>query len=145
MTENSEAIFDALENAWSSKDIDALVALFTPDCIYEDMALNARHEGHAGIRDFAEAVFATMPDFTLTFPVRLVTPERGSSHWVISAHWNGPFEGIDRTGHPILFTGLSSYRFRDGRILHNIDCWDYTVMIRAFGVLPKSLAALATA
>ncbi len=138
-------IFDALENAWSSKDVAALTALFTPDCLYEDLALGARHEGHDGVREFAEAVFATMPDFTLRFPIRLVTAERGSAHWTISAHWNGPFEGVDRTGHPIVFHGLSSYLFRDGKIAHNIDCWDYVAMIRAFGVLPLELSKLPTA
>jgi predicted ester cyclase len=86
-----------------------------------------------------------MPDFTLRFPIRLVGAERGSSHWTISAHWNGAFEGIDRTGHPIIFHGLSSYDFRDGKIAHNIDCWDYVAMIKAFGVLPASLAVLPTA
>lgn len=137
-----ETIFDRLEAAWSDKDIDALVDLFTEDCTYQDMALGALHKGHAGVREFAEGVFTTMPDFSLTFPVRLVTPERGSSHWVIKAHWNGPFEGVDRTGHAIEFTGLSSYRFRDGRIVENIDCWDYVAMIRAFGVVPADLKAL---
>lgn len=145
MPQMTEAIFDALEQAWSARDIDALVALFTPDCVYEDMALGARHTGHAGIREFAEGVFSTMPDFRLRFPVRLATPERGASHWIIDAHWNGPFEGVDRTGHPIEFRGLSSYVFRDGKIAHNIDCWDYTVMIRAFGVLPQALAGLPSA
>lgn len=141
----TEAIFDDLEQAWSDKDIDRLVSLFTPDCVYEDMALGAVHRGHAGVREFAEGVFATMPDFTLRFPIRLVTPDRGSSHWTITAHWNGPFEGIDRTGHPIEFHGLSSYVFREGRIAHNIDCWDYVVMIKAFGVLPAALAGLSAA
>lgn len=145
MAELSETIFDELEHAWSTKDIAALTALFTPDCVYEDMALGARHEGHAGVKEFALAVFETMPDFHLQFPVRLVTPTRGASHWIISAHWNGPFEGVDRTGHPITFTGLSSYEFRDGKILRNIDCWDSMVMIKAFGVLPAALAGLPTA
>lgn len=145
MAEISEAIFDALEEAWSGKDIDALTSLFTPDCIYDDMALGAHHVGRTGVREFAEGVFTVMPDFKLVFPERLVTPTRGASHWVITAHWNGPFEGIDRTGHPIRFTGLSSYTFRDGLIAHNIDCWDYVVMIKAFGVLPQALAGLPSA
>lgn len=140
-----DTIFDQLEAAWSLKDIDALVELFTEDCVYEDLALGARHVGHDGIREFAEGVYAGMPDFHLSFPVRVVTPERGSSHWVIRAHWNGDFEGLDRTGHPIEFTGLSSYVFRDGRIAHNIDCWNYVQMIKAFGVLPADLAALPSA
>jgi len=140
-----ETIFDRLEKAWSGQDIDALVELFTEDCVYEDMALAARYVGHEGIRELAKGVFARMPDVTLVFPVRVVTPERGSSHWVIRAHWNGDFEGIDRTGRPIEFTGLSSYVFRDGRIAHNIDCWDYVQMIRGFEVVPADLAALPNA
>lgn len=144
MTDESglDTIFDRLEKAWSDQDVDALVSLFTDDCVYQDLALGARHVGHDGIRAFAEGVFAGMPDFSLTFPVRLVTEDRGSSHWIIRAHWNGEFEGVDRTGHPIEFVGLSSYVFRDGRIAHNIDCWDYVQMIKAFGVLPPDLASL---
>ncbi|MYW97385.1 ester cyclase [Amycolatopsis rubida] len=137
-----EWIFDRLELAWSTKDVGALTELFTEDCVYEDLALGVRHEGHEGVREFARGVFETMPDFSLTFPVRVVTPERGSSHWVIRAHWNGLFEGVDRTGHAIEFNGLSSYRFSDGKIAHNIDCWNYVQMIDGFGVVPARLAAL---
>lgn len=143
--EATPELFDSLEKAWSSQDLDALTALFTEDCIYEDMALGARHYGHDGVREFATAVFTTMPDFTLRFPIRLVTPDRGSAHWTISAHWNGPFENIDRTGYPIVFHGLSSYVFKDGRIAHNIDCWDYVSMIKSFGVLPAELSKLPSA
>ncbi len=145
MSDVSETIFDALEQAWSARDVGRLVGLFTPDCIYEDMALGARHEGHDGVREFAEGVFATMPDFDLRFPVRLVSSGRGASSWIIKAHWNGLFEGIDRTGHPIVFSGLSSYVFRDGRIALNIDCWDYCAVARSFGVLPQSLVGLPAA
>lgn len=141
----TEEIFDQLEKAWSEKDIDLLASLFTEDCVYIDMALSARHEGRSGVREFAEGVFQTMPDFDLQFPVRLVGDERGSSHWIIKAHWNGDFEGVDRTGHAIEFTGLSSYRFVDGKIAENIDCWDYVHMIKAFGIVPAELKALPSA
>ena len=142
---NSEVIFDQLEKAWSEKDIDLLVSLFTEDCAYIDMALGAEHHGHAGVREFAEGVFQVMPDFHLRFPVRLVGEDRASSHWIITAHWNGEFEGVDRTGYAIEFTGLSSYRLRDGKIVENIDCWDYVHMIKAFGVLPAALRDMPSA
>jgi predicted ester cyclase len=61
---------------------------------------------------------------------------------VIKATWNGPFEGVDCTGQRIEFTGLSMYQFRSGKIARARDCWDFTVMIRKFGVLPQDLRSL---
>ena len=36
-----DTLFDRLERAWSAKDVDGLVDLFTEDCVYEDLALGA--------------------------------------------------------------------------------------------------------
>jgi predicted ester cyclase len=61
---------------------------------------------------------------------------------VITATWQGPFEGVDCTGRKITFTGFSMYTFRDGKLASNRDCWDYTAMMRQFGVLAPSLRSL---
>ncbi len=63
---------------------------------------------------------------------------------MISATWRGPFEGLDRTGTRISFTGLALYQFRDGKICLNLDCWDPTVLYEQFGVLPAALQTLTT-
>jgi steroid delta-isomerase-like uncharacterized protein len=142
MANRNEILLDRLVDAWCTHDVAALLALYTEDCVYQDMAMGVVKHGKEQLRQFAEEVFKTMPNFQLRFPQRFATEERGASKWVITATWNGLFEGVDCTGKSIEFTGLSWYGFRDGKLVSNCDCWDYTVMMRAFGVLGASLRAL---
>ena len=142
MSLRNEMLLDELADAWCAHDIPALLALFTDDCLYEDMAMGVVNRGKEDLRRFAEEVFKTMPDFQVKFPIRFTTPQRGASEWVITATWNGAFEGADCTGQGVEFKGLSMYTFRDGKIASNRDCWDYTVMMRQFGVLSASLRPL---
>ena len=130
----NELLLDKLVGAWSAHDIPALLGLFTEDCVYEDMAMGVVNRGKQDLRHFAEEVFKTMPDFHLQFPRRFATEHSGASEWIITATWNGLFEGVDCTGRKITFTGLSMYTFRDGKLASNRDCWDYTSMMRQFGI-----------
>jgi predicted ester cyclase len=98
--------------------------------------------GKEQLRQFATEVFKTMPNFRVQFPNRFAAQEWGAARWVITANWQGLFEGVDCTGKAIEFTGLSLYGFRDGKLVSNSDCWDYTVMMKAFGVLRESLRIL---
>lgn len=142
MSHPNEALIDTLARTWNSHDVDRLLTLFTPDCHYEDMAMGAVNSGHAGLRQFATEVLKTMPDFRLEFPKRFATDTHGASHWIITATWNGPFEDRDASGKRIRFTGLSWYEFRGGKVAKNYDCWDFTVMMKAFGTLRADLRAL---
>lgn len=143
MPHPNETLIDALQFAWNAHDIDRLLTLFTDDCHYEDMAMGAVSRGHAELRHFAEEVLRTMPDFHLEFPKRFATDDHGASHWVITATWNGPFEERDATGRRIRFSGLSMYSFRNGKFASNVDCWDFTVMMKQFGTLTPDLRKLA--
>lgn len=142
MSIRNHMLLDELADAWSAHDIPALLAIFTDDCLYEDMAMGVVNRGKAQLCHFAEEVFKTMPDFQLQFPKRFATDTDGASEWVIKATWSGPFEGVDCTGSNITFMGFSMYTFRDGKIASNRDCWDYTAMMRQFGVLATSLRSL---
>jgi steroid delta-isomerase-like uncharacterized protein len=139
---HNKKVLDELVAAWCRHDIPALINLFTDDCVYEDMAMGVVNRGKAELRHFAEEVFKTMPNFHLKFPQRFATQEYGASEWVITATWAGLFEGVDCSGRDIVFTGLSMYTFRDGKLASNRDCWDYTSMMRQFGVLGASLRSL---
>ena len=142
MSAHNEKVLDQLVEAWCSHDIPSLINLFTDDCLYEDMALGVVNRGKAELQHLAQDVFKTMPDFHLKFPRRFATQDSGASEWVISATWAGPFEDVDCSGRKIVFTGLSMYIFRDGKLASNRDCWDYTSLMRQFGVLGASLRSL---
>ena len=142
MSSRNEMLLDELVDAWCAHDIPGLLALFTEDCVYEDMAMGVINRGKQALHHFAAEVFKTMPDFNLKFPNRFATAQYGASEWLITATWNGLFEGVDCSGKRIAFTGLSMYTFREGKLASNRDCWDYTSMMRQFGVLGASLRSL---
>lgn len=142
MNQHNVKLIESMGKAWCEQNISRLQELFTEDCVYEDMALGAVNRGKAGIARFAEEVYGTMPDFRVQFVKKFAVDDAGASEWVIEATWNGPFEGRDCTGQKIRFTGLSRYEFRDGKISLALDCWDYTVLVKQFGVLPEALRGL---
>jgi len=142
MSNANVMLLDEIVVAWSKRNIPALLALFTDDCVYEDMAMGVVNHGKHELSCFATEVFKTMPDFTLRFPKRFATAHEGASEWIITATWNGLFEGVDCTGREITFTGLSMYTFRDGKLASNRDCWDYTSLMRQLGVLGANLRSL---
>lgn len=139
MTEDTDTLLRRLERAWNDQDIETIASLFTDDCVYEDFAEQAYVTGPDGVRQFAAAVYSTMPDFSLTLRRIGTGPTHGVSEWTITATWRGEFEGVDRTGTRVEFSGLSMFEFADGRIRRNSDCWDYTVLAKQMRVLPERL------
>lgn len=142
MTAANEKLMDDMYAAWRAHDVEGVAGHFTDDCVYEDMAMGVVNRGKDALRHFVREVYKTMPDFKVVYERRFATETEGAGQWVITATWNGPFEGVDRTGSKIRFTGLSLYQFRDGRISYAKDCWDYTVMMKEFGVLRPELKNL---
>lgn len=138
----NEKLLDDAYSAWCRKDVDALVACFSDDVEYEDMAMQAVMRGKTELTSFAHEVYKTMPDFHVKYTKRFATDTHGAGQWVITATWNGEFEGVDCTGKVVEFTGLSYYRFLNGKITHAQDCWNYAVMMKTFGVLSEDLRAL---
>lgn len=130
MTQPADALFDALSSAWNSQNLDALCALFTPDCTYIDMAFGVTQRGQAGLRDFARHVYSTLPNFYLQFPVRFCSGNQAASEWIITGTWSGDFEGADCSGQSTRFTGLSRYELVDNKIRVNIDCWDFLALAK---------------
>lgn len=141
----NEELMDRLYQSWREQNPETLIDCFTDDCTYTDMAMRVVMRGKKELAGFVNEVYKTMPDFHVEHSVRFASATRGSGYWTISATWNGPFEGIDRTGTKVRFEGISLYEFRDGKISRNIDCWDPTMLYEQFGILPAALRSLSTA
>src|SRR5205807_4666549 len=51
--------------AWNSHDVERVLALFTPDVVYEDLPFGVRNHGSAELRAFAVGIFTAVPDLRL--------------------------------------------------------------------------------
>jgi len=136
MQSDHRQLVEQYMKAWSSHDMDGIVAGFTEDCVFEDMALQDRFEGHEGLRQFAAAVFAAAPDFEW-IPTR--TFADGASvctEWRMSGTHRGDFPGMPATGKRFDVLGVAVDEVSAGRIRLHRDYWSLATMLQQVGLMP---------
>ena len=101
-------------DAFFARDVDAIIALVTPDFVFENVTGGERVEGAEAVRGHIVAIHARWPD--LRFEERDEGILAGAGHAV--AEWTARATHPD-TGAVIEWDGLDLILVRDGRICRN--------------------------
>lgn len=128
---------DAENNYRLKETLDTL----TPDCVFEDMALGERVEGHAGATEYYERWWHAFPDLTW-HPVRRYMTEAGLISEVIARGTHrGDFYGLEPTGRGIELAVVIIVDFRDGRMSGERLYYDIATLLRQLGArsLPRAI------
>jgi len=137
VTSKMEKILDDWATAWSSHDPERVIALFTDDCVYEDITFGAVNRGKAELRAFADGTFAAVPDFKVSLVTRFVAGNRGAMEWTMSGTHKGDFPGLPPTGKRFSsIRGAMIVELKEGKILRCSDYWDAATLMRQVGLLP---------
>jgi steroid delta-isomerase-like uncharacterized protein len=131
-----DAVLEEWAAAWSSHDTEGLLALFTDDCVYEDVTFGVVTHGKQELRVFADGAFAAAPDTRFELTCRFVEASRGAMEWVMSGTHRGAFPGLPGTGMRFSVRGATLLELRSGRIRRNSDYWDAATFMRQVGLLP---------
>jgi steroid delta-isomerase-like uncharacterized protein len=131
-------VLDAWATAWTSHDIDKVLALFTDDCIYEDVAMGVVNKGQKQLRDFGSNYFATFPDVVLTLQTRFVAGSFGSAEWLMKGTQKGDMPGMPASNKVMSVRGATVYEFQGDKIKRNSDYWDIATMLKQLGFMPAS-------
>ncbi|HEX2622416.1 MAG TPA: nuclear transport factor 2 family protein, partial [Phototrophicaceae bacterium] len=102
-------IIDAFNLAFNHHDVDAMMALMTDDCIFENTAPfpdGTRYEGQQAVRAFWEVFFRNSPDARIDFEEIIALDERCFQRWTY--HW------IDEHGTAGHIRGVDIFRLREG-------------------------------
>ncbi len=139
MAVSVERVLEGWARAWSSHDLEQLLALFTDDCTYEDVTFGVINRGKAQLRAFAEGVFAGVPDFTVEITSRVVAGDRAAMEWLMSGTHRGDFPGMPATGKRFAgLRGVTVLELEGGKIRRNSDYWDAATAMRQVGLLPAA-------
>ena len=107
-----ERLLRSFAEAWNRHDVDALMSMMTPDCIFEASGGNAvdgeQHQGQPAVRAAYAAVFEQYPDAYWHGARHFVTGDRGVSEWT--------FTGTLSSGKRVEVTGCDLFTFQDGRL-----------------------------
>ena len=109
--EVSTDFLDAFADAWNRHDVDAILALMTPDCVFEKSAgpdvHGRRHVGRVEVRRGIQEVFASFPDARWNGPRHFIAGNRGVTELVFAG--TGPNGRVEAQGCDV-------FTFRDGKI-----------------------------
>lgn len=103
-----------LFDAFNRHDLDAIMAFFAEDCVFDAVAgpeaHGTRHDGAPAIARAFESVWAALPDARWDHRDHLVQGDRAVSEWT--------FSGTAADGSRIEAEGADLFRLRGGLIVH---------------------------
>jgi len=112
----SYAVIDGFNAAFNQHDVDAIMALMTDDCVFENTYPppdGTRHQGQAAVRRCWHELFAASPQAHFTWEDVWAAGDRGVVRWTY--HW------VDGDGRPGHVRGVDILRLRDGKIAEKLS------------------------
>jgi steroid delta-isomerase-like uncharacterized protein len=132
-----ERTLDEWPAAWSSHDAERVVALFTEDCLFEDVTFAVVTRGKEQLRGFATGAFAAIPDIRFELTGRVAAGEQAAIEWVMAGTHTGDFPGLPATGKPFSVRGSTILELENGKIRRESDYWDAATFMKQVGLLPS--------
>ena len=109
----------ALLDAFNAHDLDAIMAFFTEDCVFDTPRGPApgghRLVGQEAVRRGFQARFDGIPDIEYADPRHFACGDRGASEWTI--------RGTTASGEPIEVRGCDLFEFTDGKVSRKDSYW----------------------
>jgi steroid delta-isomerase-like uncharacterized protein len=105
---------EALLDAFNAHDVDAILAFFTDDCVF-DTPRGQRMVGKEEVRKGFQARFDGIPDIVYGDERHFTSGDRGVSEWTI--------RGTQATGEPIEVRGCDLFEFAGGKIRRKDSYW----------------------
>lgn len=131
-SKHESAVAEQWIAAWNSHRPEQMLALFTDDVLYEDVAFGAVNHGKAEVRKFATEEFEGVPDLELKLLRAHIQGGHGTIEWTFS----GTDKDVFKTGKKFSVRGVTVIDLRDGKISRNLDFYDAATIMRQVGVLP---------
>jgi steroid delta-isomerase-like uncharacterized protein len=118
---------------WSAHDMSRVCALFTDDCVYEDVTMAVVNYGKADLRQFGEGFFVAMPDVKFSLDWRVAADDRAAAEWTMVGTQAGDLPGLPATGKRCSVRGASAFEVRDGLFSRCSDYWDMMTFLKQLG------------
>jgi ketosteroid isomerase-like protein len=119
---DDDARLDLLErmvDGFNAHDIDAIMALFTDDCVFVSPRgpdpWGRRFDGQDAVREGLGARFTTIPDVHYGHGSHFVSGDRGVSEWTLS--------GTTTDGVRLEVRGCDIWTFRDDKVVVKNSFW----------------------
>lgn len=115
-TSTTLATINHFNDAFNRHDVDALMALMSDDCVFENTAPapdGTRYAGQAAVRACWQQFFASSPRARFTWEETLACGDRGVVRW--------RYDWLDADGTAGHVRGIDLLRVRDGKVVEKLS------------------------
>jgi steroid delta-isomerase-like uncharacterized protein len=124
-----DQVLDEWAAAWTSRDVDRVLSLFTDDVVYEDVPTDTISRGKDEFRAFVTGFFAaTAPDGLFRWESKIADANRVAIEFTLTSAER------DST-----IRCVSILELDGGRIRRATDYWDLATVLRRAGQLAEEL------
>jgi steroid delta-isomerase-like uncharacterized protein len=125
------------EEVWNQGSAAAIDELTHPDLIAHGLTDAAGNEitGVPAFKTFHDNLRSAFPDLDVTVEDTVMEDDMLVARCRVRATHSGNGLGIEATGNPVDFTGMSMMRIVDGRIVENWDSYDFLTMMQQVGLV----------
>jgi len=128
--------------AYNSGDPDQVLALYTDDALWEEVAIGLAAHGQDEIRAHLDRLYTAVPDFTVDVTNGFLAGDQAVVEWVISGTYSADFPGLPpAAGQHFSLRGDSVFELTDGKIRRYTEYWDAYAFLVQLGALPAPGAA----
>jgi steroid delta-isomerase-like uncharacterized protein len=125
--------------AWSSpENEEKFLALFTEDCVYEDVAMGIVNHGKGELRNFYHLVFSAFPDCKVELHTHFVAGNHAAAEWLFSGTHKGDFPGLPASNKHTSVRVASVFELQGSQFRRCSDYWDMATILKQIGAMPSA-------
>jgi steroid delta-isomerase-like uncharacterized protein len=128
------------QEVWNQHRVGAIDKYYAPEYVHHDVS-RPDLTTLADYKAWSSALQAGIPDVTVAIDDLMADQDMAVKRWTASGTQRGELAGIPPTNKPVRFSGVSIYRFRDGRIVESWYVYDLFGLLQQLGALPSPEAA----
>lgn len=140
MSTENEQLVERFAKAWSSGDLEAILACVSADVVYDAVGAGIISHGREQFAGFATAVLTAVPEIQWLIDRTYAAGNVVSCEWRLTGTQTGDFPGIPATGNSFEVRGASIIECADGKVVASRDYWNVADLLRQVGLLPEATA-----
>ena len=141
--EENKAITQRLiEELWNQQNLDILGETTSVDFVaHSPVEPNNPIRGLEATKQTATTYYIAFPDLYVTIDEMLAVEDKVIVRWTTNATHGGELMGMPPTGKKVMFTGVTIYRFADGKLVENWWAWDALGLMQQLTTAPVDTEA----
>ncbi len=133
LTQENRTIVQAMIDAINNGDVEKAISYTHPEC-----TLDGKPFGRDGDRMRSGTFMSAFPGQVWTIDRMIAEGEWVSMAYTFQGDFTGQFGEVPPTGKPVIFTGVTQYRLRDGQFIEIWEYLDRLTLYQQLGLIPAA-------